>query len=96
MQKTILLNTFVLTLVASSIANATVLTSVGGPIAGTGTLTGVINTPFGANNVTGLSPNTINLTESITAFDPNSGFLSNFTHQQYCIHLDVLPRGCGV
>ena len=80
MQKTILMNTFVLALVASSVANATVLTSFGGPIAGTGTLTGVINTPFGANdNVTGLSPNTINLTESITGFDPNSGFLSNFT-----------------
>ena len=81
MQKTFFLNTFVLVLVCSSIANATVFTTVTGPLSGggTGTLSGTVNTPSpGNDNVTGLSPNTVNLTESILTFDPSSGFLSNF------------------
>ena len=81
MQKTILLNTFVLALVSSSIANATVFTTVTGPLSGggTGTLLGTVNTSSpGNDNVTGLSPNTVNITESILTFDPSSGFLSNF------------------
>jgi len=59
-------------------ANASLITSINGPSTGSGTLTGVVSTPAsGNNNAPGLSPNTIGLNESITGFNPISGFSLN-------------------